>query len=109
MWGKHVIIDMSAGDKERVRSAQHIRRFVETLVGRAERPFRMLSLGTVGEAIEPGQAEGEPIPVTLNQRDALAEMLWAGRAVLPVVDAKGAPVGRISVDGLVRRAARPDA
>ncbi len=32
MWGKHVIIDMSAGDKERVRSAQHIRRFVETLV-----------------------------------------------------------------------------
>jgi S-adenosylmethionine decarboxylase len=32
MWGKHVIIDMSAGDKERVRSASHIRRFVETLV-----------------------------------------------------------------------------
>ena len=32
MWGKHVIIDMSAGDKERVRSATHIRRFVETLV-----------------------------------------------------------------------------
>jgi hypothetical protein len=32
MWGKHVIIDMSAGDKARVRSATHIRRFVETLV-----------------------------------------------------------------------------
>jgi S-adenosylmethionine/arginine decarboxylase-like enzyme len=32
MWGKHVIIDMSAGDKGRVRSAKHIRRFVETLV-----------------------------------------------------------------------------
>jgi S-adenosylmethionine decarboxylase len=32
MWGKHVIIDMSAGDRERVRSAKHIRRYVETLV-----------------------------------------------------------------------------
>ena len=32
MWGKHVIIDMSAGDRERVRSARHICRFVETLV-----------------------------------------------------------------------------
>jgi S-adenosylmethionine/arginine decarboxylase-like enzyme len=32
MWGKHLIIDMSAGDKERVRSAQHISRFVETLI-----------------------------------------------------------------------------
>ena len=32
MWGKHVIIDMSRGDKERVRSAKHIRQFVETLV-----------------------------------------------------------------------------
>ena len=32
MWGKHVIIDMAAGDRERVRSAQHISRFVETLV-----------------------------------------------------------------------------
>ena len=32
MWGKHVIIDMSTGDRERVRSARHICRFVETLV-----------------------------------------------------------------------------
>lgn len=32
MWGKHLIIDMSAGDRERVQSARHISRFVETLV-----------------------------------------------------------------------------
>ena len=32
MWGKHLIIDMTAGDRERVRRAQHIPRFVETLV-----------------------------------------------------------------------------
>lgn len=32
MWGKHLIIDMAAGDKARVRSAEHISRFVETLI-----------------------------------------------------------------------------
>lgn len=32
MWGKHLIIDMAAGDPTRVRSAEHIRRFVEALV-----------------------------------------------------------------------------
>ena len=32
MWGKHLIIDMSAGDRDRVQIAQHISRFVETLV-----------------------------------------------------------------------------
>ncbi len=32
MWGKHLIIDMSEGNKERVRSAEHIRHFVEVLV-----------------------------------------------------------------------------
>ena len=32
MWGKHLIIDMTAGDQERVRRAAHISRFVETLV-----------------------------------------------------------------------------
>jgi S-adenosylmethionine/arginine decarboxylase-like enzyme len=32
MWGKHLIIDMSAGDRDRVQSVQHISRFVETLV-----------------------------------------------------------------------------
>ena len=32
MWGKHLIIDMSAGDKDRVQNAEHIRRFVKTLV-----------------------------------------------------------------------------
>jgi S-adenosylmethionine/arginine decarboxylase-like enzyme len=32
MWGKHVIIDMSAGDRERVQSATHIQSFVKILV-----------------------------------------------------------------------------
>jgi len=32
MWGKHLIIDMTAGDRERVQSAAHTSRFVDTLV-----------------------------------------------------------------------------
>ena len=60
--------------------------FVETLIGTGERPFRLLSLGTVGEAVEPGAAEGEPIrgdaqPARRPCRDA-------------VVRARGAAGGR---------------
>lgn len=32
MWGKHLIIDMSAGDMDAVRSSEAIRRFVRELV-----------------------------------------------------------------------------
>lgn len=32
MWGKHLIIDMTAGDRDRVRSAERITNLVETLV-----------------------------------------------------------------------------
>jgi S-adenosylmethionine decarboxylase len=38
MWGKHLIIDMSAGDKERVQSARHICRFVEAISMKAYGP-----------------------------------------------------------------------
>jgi osmoprotectant transport system ATP-binding protein len=81
--------------------------FVETLVGASERPFRLLSLGRVRDAVENGTAEGEAIPGDASQRDALAELLWSGRPALPVTGADGKPLGRVTVDGLVRRAARP--
>jgi osmoprotectant transport system ATP-binding protein len=81
--------------------------FVETLVGASERPFRLLSLGHVRDAVEPGGAEGEAIPGDASQRDALAELLWTGRPALPVKGADGKPLGRVTVDGLVKRAARP--
>jgi len=81
--------------------------FVETLVGASERPFRLLSLGRVGDAVEKGPAEGEAIPAEASQRDALAELLWSGRPALPVKDGDGKPLGRVTVDGLVKRAARP--
>ncbi|EIM25258.1 ABC transporter ATP-binding protein [Microvirga lotononidis] len=75
--------------------------FVEQLVGTAERPFRLLSLLKVREALEPGHAEGEPVLVTDSLRDALSRLIWAGREALPVADASGALVGRVSVRGIV--------
>ncbi|MER9488604.1 ABC transporter ATP-binding protein [Mesorhizobium sp. M0563] len=81
--------------------------FVETLVGASEKPFRLLSLGRVRDAVEKGTAEGEAIPGDASQRDALAELLWWGRPALPVKDTDGKSLGRVTVDGLVKRAARP--
>jgi osmoprotectant transport system ATP-binding protein len=81
--------------------------FVETLVGTGERPFRLLSLASVGDAVEPGTVDGEPIPATATQRDALAELLWTGRPALPVQGADGANLGKVTVEDLIKRAARP--
>jgi len=81
--------------------------FVETLIGAGERPFRLLSIGSVGAATEAGEAEGEAIAASTSQRDALSALLWAGRDALPVVGADGAPLGRVTLAGLARRAARP--
>ncbi|CZT33856.1 ABC transporter ATP-binding protein [Rhizobium sp. 9140] len=80
--------------------------FVETLIGATERPFRMLSIDTVGAAAEPGDAQGAAIAAATTQRDALAELLWSGRDAAPITGADGQPIGRITLDGLVRRAAR---
>jgi len=81
--------------------------FVETLVGASEKPFRLLSLGRVEDVVENGTDEGEPICAEASQRDALAELLWSGRPALPVKGADGKPLGKVTVDGLVKRAARP--
>ena len=81
--------------------------FVEEMVGAGERPFKLLSLGPVGDAAEPGTAGGEAIPSSATQRDALAELLWSGRPALPVEGPDGASLGKVTVEGLVKRAARP--
>lgn len=81
--------------------------FVETLIGSSDRPFKLLSLATVGDAVEPGRAEGEAILAEATQRDALAELLWSGRSAMPVTSNDGAALGRVTVEGLVKRAARP--
>lgn len=79
--------------------------FVAELIG-GDRPFRLLSLAKVAGMVEPGAAEGEPIPADATLREALAECLWSGREALPVVE-DGKVIGRISRVALARCAARP--
>ncbi|NIX75298.1 ATP-binding cassette domain-containing protein [Microvirga terricola] len=81
--------------------------FVEKLVGTAERPFRLLALGKVREAVEPGAATGKPVSASATLREALSQLLWMGREKLPVVDADGTPLGRISIGGILAHGRQP--
>jgi osmoprotectant transport system ATP-binding protein len=80
--------------------------FVAELTGTSERPFRLLTLETVEDALEPGDAPGAPVDIGTSLHDAYAEVLWSGRAAIPVSD-KGAVVGRITRAGLEAKAAGP--
>ncbi|RYE64435.1 MAG: hypothetical protein EOP17_15705 [Rhizobiaceae bacterium] len=79
--------------------------FVETLIGDTERPFRLLSMQTIGEALEPNQATGEPLSEHMSQREALSKLLWTGQQALPVRASDGRIIGSVSVEGLSKRAA----
>jgi osmoprotectant transport system ATP-binding protein len=81
--------------------------FVQTLIGASERPFRLLSIETAGQAVEPGTAEGQPVAAETSQRDVLSELLWTGRGALPVAAADGTLLGKVTLEGLARRAAKP--
>lgn len=80
--------------------------FVAELIGKAERPFRLLALETVEGLIEPGEATGRPISAGTSLRDAYAEALWTGREALPV-ERDGKIVGRVTLAALAPHAARP--
>jgi osmoprotectant transport system ATP-binding protein len=82
--------------------------FVEALVGSADRPLRLLSLASVAEAMEPGEAAGEAVSPDTTLRDALAALLWSGRPALPVKGEDGHLIGKVTLDALVRRAASPE-
>ena len=79
--------------------------FVQTMIGERERPLRLLSVSTVADILEPGDADGEPLTIATSQRDALSAMLWTGRAFLPVVGEDGLPAGRVGREKLLERAA----
>lgn len=81
--------------------------FVASLIGTAERPFRLLSINRVETAVEAGAAEGTAIGADVSQRDALAELLWSGRPALPVTGKDGVLIGRVTVEALLKHAARP--
>ena len=73
--------------------------FVAEMVGDAERPMRLLSLIPVRGLIEPGPAQGEPLPEGASLRDALSACLWTGRDAVPV-ERNGDLVGRITLDAI---------
>jgi osmoprotectant transport system ATP-binding protein len=57
--------------------------------------------------VEPGDADGPPIAASLDLRAALDEALWTGRTAVPVEDAEGKRLGRVTLDALTRLSARP--
>ncbi len=79
---------------------------VGALVGASERPFRLLSLGTAAEEVEPGEAAGAPIAAETDLRDVLAELLWSHRAAAPITGRDGRPIGRVTLARLVERAGK---
>jgi len=81
--------------------------YVERLVGTADRPFRLLSLTKVEDALEPGSASGEPVDALMNLRDALSHLVWSGREALPVTGPSGALIGRISVGAILAHGRQP--
>ena len=81
--------------------------FVAELIGTGDRAFRLLALQQVAEAVEPGEAQGAPVPATMSMRDAYAECLWSGRAALPVIDGAGRVLGRITRARLAEHARPP--
>jgi osmoprotectant transport system ATP-binding protein len=81
--------------------------FVDELVGTADRPFRLLSLRKVADVAEPGEAAGRAVLPETSLREAYANMLWQGRSELPVVDASGAPLGRVTMEAVAKWAAKP--
>jgi osmoprotectant transport system ATP-binding protein len=79
--------------------------FVAAMIGPEERPFRLLALRPVSEAIEQGTAGGEPIPAALSQREALSNLVWTGRQEAPVADDEGQVLGKVTMAALCQQAA----
>jgi osmoprotectant transport system ATP-binding protein len=77
--------------------------FVSRLTGTADRALKLLSLVTAGEAAEPGAAEGAAVPAATPLREVLADLVWRGASVAPVVKADGTPGGRLTLAGILAR------
>jgi osmoprotectant transport system ATP-binding protein len=82
--------------------------FVAAMVGADERSFRLLSLRQVGDALEPGTAQGEPLDANMDARAALGALLWSGRPVAPVT-VEGRIVGIVRSERLAALARNPNA
>ena len=81
---------------------------VARMTGSAERAMRLLSLTTAGEAAAPltaGEAspDGLVVQTSASLREVLSELLWRGSECATVVDASGAPCGRLTVAAIMAR------
>jgi osmoprotectant transport system ATP-binding protein len=81
--------------------------FVGELLGSGDRAFRLLGLQKIGDFVEPGEASGTPVSTEQSLRDGLEEALWSGRTAVPVADANGKIVGRLTMATFERLGARP--
>ena len=81
--------------------------FVQRLVGTGDRPFRILGMMKVADAVEPGEAGGPSLSADASLRDAISDLVWAGREAAPVVGRDGAVLGRISVAAMLRLGRAP--
>jgi osmoprotectant transport system ATP-binding protein len=81
---------------------------VARMTGSAERAMRLLSLTSAGEAavpLKPGEhgTVAPIVPASASLRVALSELLWHGSESATVVDAGGAPLGRLTVAAILAR------
>jgi len=75
--------------------------FVSQLTGLADRAMRLLSLTTAGQAAVPGTSTGPAIAASASLRDALSELVWRGADSASVIDASGAPSGKLTVAAIL--------
>ncbi|EFE93811.1 ABC transporter ATP-binding protein [Serratia odorifera] len=79
--------------------------FVRDFFGRSDRGIKLLALGSVGERVRPGQAQGEPIAAEMNLREALSVFVARGSDCLPVVNARGEALGVLHFADLIAQRA----
>jgi len=82
--------------------------FVSQLIGTGERALRLLALTAASELVEPGEAEGAPMPARATLREVLAELVWRGASAVPIAGPDDAPLGRVTLQAVLahgRRAA----
>ncbi|WP_414473154.1 ABC transporter ATP-binding protein [Microvirga sp. M2] len=81
--------------------------FVQRLVGMADRPFRLLSMMKISDAVEPGVMDGLPLAADTSLRDAISDLVWAGRDAAPVVNSGGTVLGSVSIASMLRLGKAP--
>jgi osmoprotectant transport system ATP-binding protein len=81
--------------------------FVGALIGVGDRPFRLLSLETAAQEIEPGEAAGAVVAADADLRNVFAELLWSRRVAAPVAGPDGRVIGRVTLARLIERAGTP--